>query len=67
MKLHTREQMLRFSFALLLAVRCGNETACKQLLARFSHEIDEKQLHTMMNRTIYLMTAKERDWLKSLA
>ena len=66
MTLHTQEQMLRFSFALLLAVRCQNTTACKQLLARYYHEIDEKQLHTMMNRTIYLMTAKERDWLKQL-
>lgn len=59
--------MLRFSFALLLAVRCRNATACRQLLARYYHEIDEKQLHTMMNRTIYLMTAKERDWMRQLA
>lgn len=66
MRHHTQNEMLRYAFALLLAVRCQNKTACKQLLARFYHEVDEKQLHTMMNRTIYLLTAKERDWLSRI-
>ena len=58
--------MVHYSLALLLAVRCRSEEGAKQLLARFYHEMTEAKAKTFMNRSIYLMTPKERDWLKSL-
>ena len=66
MKEHSPETMVHYSLALLLAVRCRSEEGAKQLLARLYHEMTEAKAKTFMNRSIYLMTPKERDWLKSL-
>lgn len=54
------------ALALLLAVRCKNKDAAKQLLARFYHQMTAKQAKTFMNRSIMLMEPKERDWLRDL-
>ena len=51
--------MLKDSLALLLAVRCGQEDAVKQLLYSMYHRLDESQAKTLMNRVIYLMTPKD--------
>ena len=59
--------MLRDSLALMLAVRCQQEEACRQLLARFYQQMTEQQAKTLMIRTIYLLTPAERDWLRDLA
>ena len=59
-------QMLINSLALLLAVRCQQEEAVKQILARIYHQMPEQKAKSMMMRTIMLLTGKERDWLKSL-
>jgi hypothetical protein len=59
--------MLTNGLALLLAVRCQQQEATLQLLARIYHQFTEKDAKTLMNRVIYLMSPKERDWLKSLA
>jgi len=59
--------MLRDALALMLAVRCGQEEAVRQLLARFYQTMEEHKAKTLMIRTIYLLSAKERDWLKELA
>lgn len=61
------EIMLRYSLALLLAVRCQHKEAVLQLLARFYHELSETQAKTLLNRTIYLLEPPERDWMKNLA
>ena len=66
MKELTNRQMVINSLALLLAVRCQSEDAVKQLLARFYHQMSEKQAKTFMNRTIMLLEPKERDWLRDL-
>ena len=63
----TPDQMLNYSLALLLAVRCRQKDAALQLLHRFYHELSEKQARRLMNRTIYLLEPQERDWLKDLA
>ena len=60
------KRMLRDALALMLAVRCGSEEATRQLLARFYQQMTEQQAKTLMIRTIYLLTPKERDWLKDL-
>ena len=60
------KRMLRDALALMLAVRCGSEEACKQLLARFYQQMTEQQAKTLMIRTIYLLTPSERDWLRDL-
>ena len=67
MQEHSTETMVHYSLALLLAVRCRSEEGTKQLLARFYHEMTEAKARTFMNKTIYLLTPKERDWLKGLA
>lgn len=59
--------MLRDALALMLAVRCGQKEAVRQLLARFYQTMDEQKAKTLMIRTIYLLSVKERDWLKELA
>ena len=59
--------MLQHSLALLLAVRCRNKEACKQLLARLYHTMEEDQAKSMLMRLIYLLTPLERDYLKSIA
>ena len=59
--------VLKVSLALLLAVRCRQKDACKQLLARMYHSMEEQQAKQTMNRLIYLLEPQERDWLKSLA
>ena len=60
------KSMVRYSVALLLAVRCRSEEGAKQLLAKYYHEMTEKQAKVFMNRTIMLLEPRERDWLKGL-
>jgi hypothetical protein len=60
------KQMVINSLALLLAVRCQSTDATKQLLGRFYHQMSSKQAKTFMNRSIMLLTPKERDWLRDL-
>lgn len=59
--------VLHISLALLLAVRCRNEKACLQLLARIYHSMEGDQSKKVLNRLIYLLEARERDWLRDLA
>ena len=66
MKDLSSQQMVINSLALLLAVRCRNKDAAKQLLGRFYHQMSAKQAKTFMNRSIMLMEPKERDWLRDL-
>lgn len=66
MKELSSRQMVINATALLLAVRCQSEDAVKQLLARFYHQMSEKQAKTFMNRTIMLLEPRERDWLRDL-
>ena len=61
------KKMVHYSLALLLAVRCRSKDGTLQLLARFYHEMEESKAKTFMNRSIYMMTPKERDWLRTLA
>lgn len=58
--------MTRLCLALLIAVRCQNQEAVSQLLRRLYHSFEEAQVRPSLNRTIYLMTPKERDWMKNL-
>lgn len=60
-------RMLRDALALMLAVRCQQEEAAKQLLARLYHSSEEQVVRAMMIRMIYLLSAAERDWLRNLA
>ena len=55
------------ALALLLAVRCQQEEAAKQILARIYHSMKEKNAKSLMMKTIMLLTPRERDWLKGLA
>lgn len=66
MKDLTDREMVLNALALLLAVRCRQEEAVRQLLRRFYHQMTGKQVKTFMNKTIMLLEPKERDWLKSL-
>lgn len=66
MKELASKQMLIKSLALLLAVRCQQEEAVKQLLGQFYHQMSGKEAKTFMNRTIMLLEPKERDWLRGL-
>ncbi len=66
MKELTNRQMVTNSVALLLAVRCQSEEAVKQLLARFYHQMSEKEAKVFMNRTIMLLEPRERDWMRDL-
>lgn len=59
--------MLINAVALLLAVRCQQEEASKQLLAKIYCEMKEKNAKQLMFKVIMLMTPRERDWLKELA
>jgi hypothetical protein len=61
------EYMLVNAVALLLAVRCQQEEASKQLLAKIYHDLKEKTAKQLMFKVIMLMTPKERDWLRDLA
>ena len=61
-----QKAMNRLCLALLIAVRCSNTEAVVQLLRRLYHEFEESQVKPILNRTIYLMTPKERDWMKAL-
>ncbi len=58
--------MLRDALALLLAVRCRQEDAARQLLAIYYHKMEEGKAKALMIKTIYLMSPKERDWMKGL-
>ena len=58
--------MLKYSLALLLAVRCRQKDAVLQLLAKMYHSMEEDQAKSVMNRLIYLLEPTERDWMKSL-
>lgn len=58
--------VLKVSLALLLAVRCRQEEACRQLLARIYHAMEEQQAKQTMNRLIYLLEPQERDWIRDL-
>lgn len=58
--------MLRNALALLLAVRCQQEEATKQLLAFLYQSLTEQQAKALMIRTIYLLSPSERDWLRDL-
>ena len=66
MKDLTKRHMVLNSLALLLAVRCQSEDGTRQLLARFYHEMSEKDAKTFMNRTIMLLEPRERDWIRNL-
>ena len=59
--------VLKYSLALLLAVRCRQKDAVLQLLAKMYHLMEEDQGKQIMNRLIYLLEPQERDWMKSLA
>ena len=59
--------MLVNAIALLLAVRCQQEEATKQILSRIYIQLKEKDAKGLMYKVIMLMTPKERDWLKDLA
>ncbi len=59
--------MLRDSLALLLAVRCQQKEAARQLLAEIYQKLDENRAKSLMVKTIYLLSPKERDWLRGLA
>ena len=59
--------MLQNGLAILLAVRCQQKDAVLQILHRVYHDMPEKDSKTLLNRVIYLMTPKERDWMKNLA
>ena len=58
--------VLKISLALLLAVRCRQQEAVLQLLARIYHIMEEDQGKQVMNRLIYLLEPQERDWMKNL-
>ena len=62
----TASDMVIKSLALLLAVRCQQKEAVKQLLANFYHQMTAKEAKTFMNRSIMLLEPKERDWLRNL-
>ena len=61
-----QDAMNRLCLALLIAVRCGNQEAVSQILRRLYHDFEEAAVKPVLNRTIYLMTPKERDWMKAL-
>jgi hypothetical protein len=58
--------MLRDSLALLLAVRCQQDKAVRQLLAEIYQNLDENRAKNLMVKTIHLLSPKERDWLRDL-
>lgn len=58
--------VLNLSLALLLAVRCKQNEASRQILATMYHTFSEDQAKTVMNRLIYLLEPQERDWMKAL-
>jgi len=58
--------MNRLCLALLISVRCGNQEAVTQILRKLYHDFEEAAVKPTINRTIYLMSPKERDWMKSL-
>ena len=60
------KMVLKISLALLLAVRCRQKDAAKQLLAKIYHDFSEQQAKVTMNRLIYLLEPQERDWMKNL-
>jgi len=51
-KLADSKTVLKYSLALMLAVRCRNAEACLQLLGTMYHKMDEHQVKTMMMRLI---------------
>lgn len=58
--------VLLLSLSLLLAVRCRQSEAVKQILANIYHTFSEDQAKSTMNRLIYLLEPQERDWMKHL-
>lgn len=60
------EAVLELSLALLLAIRCKQEDAARQILGRIYHLTSEDQSRKFLNRLIYLIEPKERDWLRDL-
>lgn len=67
MKENSSKEMVIDCLAFMMAVRCRSKEASLQLLAKYYHKMEEGKLNTMMNRTIYMLTPKERDWIKGLA
>ena len=61
------QTVLKYSLAILLAVRCRQKDAVLQLLGKVYHSMEEDQAKQTMNRLIYLLEPQERDWMKSLA
>ena len=59
--------MLQNGLAIFFAVRWQQKDAVLQILHRVNHDMPEKDSKTLLNRVIYLMTPKERDWMKNLA
>ena len=62
-----KSDVLVKAVALLLAVRCQQEEASKQLLAQIYSEMTEGKAKQLMFKVIMLMTPRERDWLRDLA
>lgn len=60
------EIVLELSLALLLSIRCKQEDAARQILGRIYHLTSEDQSRKFLNRLIYLIEPKERDWLRDL-
>ena len=60
------KDVLHLSLALLLAVRCKQADAAKQILSKIYHLTSEEQSKKVMNRLIYLIEPQERDWLRDL-
>ena len=58
--------VLQLSLALLLAIRCKQKDAARQILSRIYHLMSEDQAKKTMNRLIYLIEPQERDWLRDL-
>lgn len=58
--------VLKLALALLMAVRCRQADAARQLLSEIYHKFSEDQAKTTMNRLIYLLEPSERDWMRDL-
>lgn len=59
--------MIKNALALVLAVRCQNKDATLQLLALFYQTMPAAESRRMVTKTLYLLNARERDWLRDLA
>jgi hypothetical protein len=59
--------MIKNALALVLAVRCQNKDATLQLLALFYQTMPAAESRRLVMKTLYLLSVKERDWLRGLA